>query len=207
MPDPQTVTAAIARNVRGHRARHGWTLDALASRAGLSKGMLVQVEQARTNPSIATLCRLADALGVPLARLVDVAEAPAVRLVRAEEAVRLWRSAAGSVATLLVGAEGTEQLELWDWRLAPGDAYDGEAHPTGSRELLTVLEGTLALGVGPERVTAEPGDAVVFAADRAHRYANAGDRPLRFLLVVSEPPAPPDGALPEPVGPADASHG
>lgn len=206
MPDPQTVTAAIARNVRTHRGRHGWTLDALSARSGLSKGMLVQVEAARTNPSIATLCRLADALGVPLARLVDVAEAPAVRLVPAGEAVTLWRGGAGSTGTLLAGADGPTQLEFWDWRMAPGDGYDGEAHPAGSRELLTVLGGRLTLTVGAEEVVADEGDTVLFAADRPHRYANQGRRPLRFVLVVTQPPAPPEGPV-EPSEVTSASHG
>ena len=63
VPEPDDVNAAVGRNVRSHRTRLAWTLDDLAARSGVSKGMLSQVEQARTNPSVATICRLATALG------------------------------------------------------------------------------------------------------------------------------------------------
>ncbi|WP_416071874.1 helix-turn-helix domain-containing protein [Streptomyces sp. ID05-04B] len=70
----------------------GWSLETLAARSGVSKGMLVHIEQGRTNPSIGTLCRLTDALGTTLSRLVETSELPLARVVRAGEGACLWRS-------------------------------------------------------------------------------------------------------------------
>jgi transcriptional regulator with XRE-family HTH domain len=187
MPDPEIIAAAIARNVHALRTRRSWTLDALATRSGVSKGMLVEVEQARTNPSIATLCRIADALGVSVPRLVEVDESPPVRVVRAANAPELWHGLPGSVATVLIGSDGPDQIEMWDWRIAPGDGYDGTAHPPGSREMLYVLAGTLTLMLGAESHPVGRGDTILFRADRPHRYANAGKVALRFIMVVIEP--------------------
>lgn len=189
MPEPSAVTAAIARNVKAHRAHRGWSLEHLAARSGVSKGMLVQVEQARSNPSIATLCRISDALGIGLARIVEVADAPLVRVARADEVALLWTGERGSTGTLLVGADPPTEMELWDWRLEPGDAYDGEGHSTGSRELLTVLEGVLTLTVDGREEQVRTGDAALFSADRVHRYANTGTEPARFVLAVTQPTA------------------
>lgn len=58
--------------------------------------------------------------------------------------------------------------------------------------MLTVLEGRLTLSVYGRSHTVEEGDAVVFSADRPHRYANEGDVPLRFMMVVTEPRETPD---------------
>jgi transcriptional regulator with XRE-family HTH domain len=185
MADPEQVTAAVARNVRAYRLNRSWTLDVLAARAGVSKGMLVQIEQGRTNPSIATLCRLADGLGVALARLVEVAEVPAIRLVEAPDAVTLWRGREGSSAKLMVGSDPPHHVELWDWRIAVGDGYVAEAHPLGTRELLFVVEGTLALGVEGQVKHASSGDAVLFSGDRPHAYHNGGDTPLHFVMFVT----------------------
>jgi transcriptional regulator with XRE-family HTH domain len=190
VPDPATVTAAVARNLRALRAGRGWSLDTLAARSGVSKGVLVAVEQARGNPSVATLCRISDALGVALVRLVEVADSPAVRVVPPDEVVPLWRGRPGSVGTLLVGADAPHQLELWDWRVAAGDGYDGEPHPAGSREVVWVLDGELTLDVGGERVRVPAGGAAAFAADRPHRYANEGPAGLRFAMAVTQPPTP-----------------
>jgi transcriptional regulator with XRE-family HTH domain len=185
VPDPGDVNAAVARNVRGHRTKLAWTLDDLAARARVSKGMLSQIEQARTNPSVATICRLATALGVSVASLVEAPEAPSARVVRAKEAVTLWTGGnKGSEARLLVGSGTSQQVELWDVRMVPGDGSVSEAHPTGTRELLLVIEGELTLELDgvPHQVCA--GDAIAFVADRPHAYRNRGTSPLRYSLSV-----------------------
>jgi transcriptional regulator with XRE-family HTH domain len=185
--DPDAVGAAVARNLADHRRRRGLSLEQLAQRSGVSKGMLVQIEQGRTNPSIATLCRVANALGVAVARFVEVGEAPTVRLVRAAEAPMLWQGAGDGFARLLVGSDAPDCVELWEWRIAPGDAFAGEAHPAGTRELLHVLEGDLDLEIEQTKQRVGTGDSVIFRADRPHRYANAGAATLRLIMVVAEP--------------------
>ena len=203
MPDPDVVTAAVGRNVRAERVRRAWTLDDLAGRSGVSKGMLSQVEQARTNPSIATICRLATALGVSVATLVEAPEAPSVQVVRAGQGVTLWRGRAGSASNLLVGAGTTQPVELWDVRLAPHDAYAAEAHPAGTRELLLVFEGELTMEVDGVPHLVGAGDAIAFVADRPHVYRNDGDGPVRYAMtVVHRPRRDPDGQAPaEPAAP------
>ncbi|MFI9613275.1 helix-turn-helix domain-containing protein [Streptomyces sp. NPDC052023] len=83
---------AVARGVRAARVAQGWSLETLAARSGVSRGMLVHIEQGRTNPSTGTLCRLTDALGTTLSRLVETSELPLARVVRAGEGACLWRS-------------------------------------------------------------------------------------------------------------------
>lgn len=193
MPSQQEIAAAIARNVKTMRTRMGWSLDELASRSGVSKGMLVQIEQARTNPSVVTLNRIAEALGIAIARLVDLAETPVVRVIRASEVVTLWQTGRGSVANLLVGYDGSDHIEFWDWRLAAGDRYQGDPHLPGTREMIHVLSGRLRLDVDGREHMLEPGDIALFAADRPHEYGNAGDTPVRMALVVVQPTPPPEG--------------
>jgi transcriptional regulator with XRE-family HTH domain len=192
MTDTDAVARAIAGNLRRLRAARNWSLDLLAARSGVSRGMLIQIEQARTNPSVGTLVRVADSLGVSVAQLVDVSDAPRVRVVRAADAVPLWRSSGpggAGVGTLLVGTEAPPVVELWDWRLAPGDRHDAEAHTAGTTELLYVLDGELSLTVAGAVHTLGAGDAVVFRGDREHTYANAGSAELRFVMSVSVPVA------------------
>lgn len=196
MPDPELVAAAVARNVRRLRTERAWTLDVLASRSGVSKGMLIQVEQARTNPSLGTLCRIAEAIGVSLARLVELDEAPAVRVVTADQAAVLWRSAAGSAASLLVGSDRSEHLELWDWSLAAGDVHRTDPHSPGTQELLHVTAGVLGLEVDGRLHRVEAGGAAAFQADRPHAYRNDGAVPVRLTMAVVQPQSDLDpGAL------------
>jgi transcriptional regulator with XRE-family HTH domain len=179
--------STVARNVRSLRTEQGWTLDELAGRSGVSKGMLVQIEQNRTNPSIGTLCRISEAFGVSLAAMVELGQSPSVRLVAKDEAIELWHGEPGSVGRLLVGTDRREHIELWDWRMTPGDAYPSQDHQPGTQEMAHVLDGVLTLSVEGTDYSVPAGGSVLFEADRAHGYANRGRKVLRFTLVVSAP--------------------
>src|ERR1017187_8054517 len=91
MTETTGITSALARAVQALRAERGWSLDQLAARSGVSKGVLVAVEQARSNPNLATLARISDAFGVPVTRLLDVTDGQEVRITDPGQARVLWR--------------------------------------------------------------------------------------------------------------------
>jgi transcriptional regulator with XRE-family HTH domain len=189
MPDTAAVAAAVARNTRRLRTARGWSLDQLASRSGVSKGMLVHVEGARTNPSLGTMCKIAETLGVSLAALVELHEAPAVRVVQPSETARLWSGLEGSAGDLLVGSDERDHIEMWRWTLAPGDRHASEAHVDGTREIVHVLDGILTLEVDGVSYTVGAGGAAMLHTDRPHAYGNDRKRPVRFVMVVIQPDA------------------
>jgi len=191
--DPEAVTVAVGRNVRSERSRRNWTLDDLAGRSGVSKGMLIQVEQARSNPSIATICRLATALGVTVASLVEAPELPTTRVVEPDKGVVLWTGGEGSASTLLLGTGTRDPVELWDVRLAPGDGYSGTPHPPGTQELIMVLEGEMTLEVNGIEHRVVAGGAAAFVAAVPHSYRNPQPAPLRLTMVVAQRGGPPSG--------------
>ncbi|MFE1319229.1 XRE family transcriptional regulator [Kitasatospora phosalacinea] len=188
MPDADLVTQALARNLKRLRLDRGHTLDALAARSGVSRGMVVQIEQARTNPSIGTVVRLADALGVSIARLLDYDAASEVKVVPAEDAVRLWNGPAGGSGTLLGGTEAPGPLELWAWHLHPGEGHASDPHPPGSVEIARVDEGVLTLVLDGREHRVPAGSTASYGAGAAHGYRNDGDVPCRVTMVVSVPP-------------------
>jgi transcriptional regulator with XRE-family HTH domain len=189
MPSPEAVAAALARNTRRLRTERGWSLDQLAQRSGVSKGMLVHLEQARTNPSLGTLCKVAETLGVSLPGLIETDEVPEVQVVGPGEVVRLWESGAGSVGDLLVGSDERDHVELWTWRLAPHDSHGSEAHAEGTREMVAVLSGTLTLEVAGTDHLVPAGGAAMYPADRDHSYRNDGAEPVELVMVVLQPDA------------------
>lgn len=191
MTDTSAVAGAVARTVRRIRAERGWSLDSLAARAGVSKGVLVGLEQGGANPSLGTLLRVSDALGVPLTRMVQVEEEPLVRLLPADRHADLWRGDAGGAGTLVAGTDPGAPaggrgpaMELWRWRLAPGEARRSEPHRPGCREILLVTEGALTLEVGGTEQVLDHGTAAVFHGDAPHAYRNHTGAPARFTLAV-----------------------
>jgi transcriptional regulator with XRE-family HTH domain len=186
--DLDLLTQSLARNVKRWRTERGFTLDALAARAGVSRGMLIQIEQARTNPSIGTVVKIGDALGVSVTTLLDYEQGPQVRIVPAEQAVRLWSTRAGSYSRLLAGAEAPGPLEMWDWRLMPGDSSASDPHPAGTVELVHVTAGELTLTVDGVKHRVPAGASATFESNIPHVYGNEGDEPVEMVMAVSVPP-------------------
>ena len=181
------LAVAIGARVRQERRQRRWTLDRLAAAAGVSRRMLVNVEQGVANPSVGTLLRLSDALGVGLPALVEPPRPKPVTITRHGEGAALWRSDSGGRGVLVAGTRAPDVLELWDWTLAPGDHHASEAHAAGTEELLHVQHGIVTLDVGEQSVTLRTGDAVSFPGEVAHSYANPGTKAARFSLAVFEP--------------------
>ncbi|MER6633036.1 XRE family transcriptional regulator [Streptomyces sp. NPDC000987] len=188
MSDLDLLTQSLARNVKRWRNERGFTLDALAARAGVSRGMLIQIEQARTNPSIGTVVKVADALGVSITTLLDYEQGPKVRVVPAEQAVRLWHTDAGSYNRLLAGTEAPGPLEMWDWRLMPGESSPSDPHPAGTVELVHVTAGELTLTVDGAEHRVPAGASASFEANVPHVYGNTGRVPMEMITAVSVPP-------------------
>jgi transcriptional regulator with XRE-family HTH domain len=182
------ITATVAERVRSLRTTRGWSLDELAGRSGVSKGMVVQIEGTKTNPSVGTLARIADAFGVTVARLLEPpASERAVHIVDAADAPLLWQGPAGGLGRLLRGMNEPDFVELWEWRLSPGERHDSADHAPGTRELLHVLAGEVTVTVAGTDHRVAAGQTIDFRADRWHAYRNDGGTPTRLLMVVVMP--------------------
>lgn len=181
------LATAIGARVRQERLSRSWTLDHLAGLAGVSRRMLVNVEQGSANPSVGTLLRLSDALGIGLPALVEPPHPAALTVVRSGQGAALWTSEGGGRGLLVAGTQPPDVVELWDWTLAPGDRHGSEAHSAGTKELLQVQAGTVTVEAADQSVVLKKGDAVGFPGDVPHGYANPGRSTARFSLAVFEP--------------------
>lgn len=189
MSEPLQVNEVIGARVRQHRNGRGWTLDELAGRSGVSRRQLVNIERGDGNPSIATLLRLSNALGIGLPALVDIERPNASTITPAGHAPVLWTGPNGGQASLVAGTEPPDVVELWNWTLHPGEHHRSEAHTAGTRELLHVIEGQLDLTVDEHTDRLNTGDAATFNGDLPHSYGNPDDAttPARFALTVYQP--------------------
>ncbi|MFN4142968.1 helix-turn-helix domain-containing protein [Aestuariivirga sp.] len=185
------LSAALGRRISALRKGHGLSFDALAHKAGVSKGTLVQIEQGGANPSISTLCRLAGAIGVSVSDLVAPIEVPerSLTVVGPSEVRILWAGPSGGSALLLAGTPGPDMLEIWTWVLMPGECFEASVHGRGTRELIHVTEGSVALEVDGQSSVVAAGSTAIALTDRPHAYRNPGTVPVRFTMVVHEPPA------------------
>lgn len=183
------VMSAVATTVRSLRRGRGLSVDQLAARAGVSKGALVALENAAANPNLATLVRIADALGVSVSTLVEPGTERRVLISDAATTEPLWHGPGGGSARLLLTTPTAAPVELWRWHLAAGEIYQSHPHPPGVVETVTVIEGTAVITVDNADYPVGAGLTVTFAADVAHSYrGGAGDG--GDLLMTVHLPAP-----------------
>ena len=184
--DVRRVSATVSQNLKLFRRQNGLSLDELSRRSGVSKGMLVEIEKGSANPSIATLCRAATALGVSIADFVGVASSVPVRIVPPEDASTLWRGPNGGSATLLVGTNGPDEIELWRWSMFPGEVFESPGHSPGTLELLNVESGELTFRLEDNEQVVQAGSSVLARTESPHAYINRGEGELRFVMAVAE---------------------
>src|SRR4051812_45570056 len=77
----------VGARVRTLRRERGLTIEQLAAATGLTKGFISQLERDRTAPSLSSIARICDALGVSLSRIFERDPAPA--LIRRDERARI----------------------------------------------------------------------------------------------------------------------
>jgi transcriptional regulator with XRE-family HTH domain len=112
------LRAELGRRLHDRRAAQGRTLASVAMQAGLSVPYVANLENGRGNPTLASLHRLAGALGVPLSELVAEEDGPASEpaalpgsLAKFSQAPRFRREVGRLAAIVNVGpAEMRRQL-------------------------------------------------------------------------------------------------
>lgn len=188
--DEQAVIEALARTVRAARKRRGWSQDQLSAHAGISKGALVALERAETNPNLSTLCRLGDALGVNVSELLEQRPSSSLRIVDAAEIAPLWRGPAGGTATIVLATGGPAPAELWRWRLPAGEFYENVPYPAGAGvvKTVTVVRGALSLTVGGAGHDLRRGATATFDATAPHAFRGAGRGGCELLATTHLPP-------------------
>ncbi|THB84953.1 XRE family transcriptional regulator [Pantoea allii] len=184
--DVASVNQAVSDSIKSWRKSQKLSLDELSRRAGVSKGMLVEIEKGAANPSIAILCKVAAALGASVADIVNVSHAPDAWLIENSDMPVLWQGEQGGSAQLLAGTRGPDMIELWRWQMFAGEVFSSTGHSSGTLELLHVEQGTLALTVGEQTLVVQQGCAAVARTDIPHAYASADHQPVIFTMTVAE---------------------
>ncbi|MEU8452777.1 helix-turn-helix domain-containing protein [Streptomyces globisporus] len=193
MAETEEALRTLAHNARAARNRAGLSLDELGRRAKVSKGALVALEKAQGNPNFATLVRLADTLGVSVSALMEAPAQSRVRVVSADTVMPLWAGEKGSEARLMLTTSGPAPVEVWRWKLEPGEEYPSHPHQASVVETLSVTAGQMILIADGVEHPVETGRTATFDGDVPHTYRGAGTETCHLIMTVHIPPGPAQG--------------
>ena len=181
---PSQVTPSflthVAANVRARRMAAGLSQKDLADASGVSLRMVGGIENGATSVSTATLDRIGVALDATLAELVADPSAP-----RSARIDRLgWSGDKGGEGVLRWSIDTRREVELWEWRLEPGERYQAAADPVGWHVMIFVVEGRLALELETETIEISAASHV-FDSAQTHAFANLGAEAVRFFRCTT----------------------
>ncbi len=177
-------TPRVGARVRSLRRERGLTIEQLAAATGLTKGFISQLERDRTAPSLSSIARICDALGVRLSTIFEREPAPA--LVRRHE--RPTIETPFSTRNHLLSSRDEARFQAVESEVAPGaGAGDELTSLPGEMEFVYVLEGSLELRVGDEVHVLNEGDALTYQLAKAHTWRNASTTETLRVLWVAVP--------------------
>jgi len=180
----------IAERVRELRAGHGLSLEALATKSGVSRSMISLIERGESSPTAAVLEKLAAGLGVMLASLFDApaaAQAPGGPVARRDDQPQ-WRDPASGYLRRNVSPPGVPQpMQIVEVLFPAGGRV---AFETGPREVrvhqqVWVLEGAIDVTLGEERHRLRDGDCLAMLLDRPTMFHNPTRKPARYAVVIA----------------------
>jgi quercetin dioxygenase-like cupin family protein len=179
----------LAQSMRSLRESRHVSLRTLGEQAGFSASFLSQVENGRAFPSIASMERIATALGVTLAQFFHRAEGSKGKVVRHD--YRAWMNPDWSQAEIESAGSlvGGSQLCGILVKLKAGGVSAKDARRSPNDEFAFVCEGEVVLTLeGTEQVLV-PGDSVVIPAAVNRRWHNDTQQAVQILIVSAKVPS------------------
>jgi transcriptional regulator with XRE-family HTH domain len=189
-----TLPSRIADRVRDLRAARGLSLDALATRSGVSRSMISVIERGESSPTAVVLEKLSVGLGVPLASLFDapatddaLPSGPVARRIDQPE----WRDPASGYLRRNVSPSGVEQpIQIVEVEFPARARVAFESGPRAVRvdQQVWVLEGCIDITWGDDRYRLRDGDCLAMTLDRPIMFHNPTRKPARYAVVLASEP-------------------
>jgi transcriptional regulator with XRE-family HTH domain len=185
--EPEPAHVDVGERLRAIRKLRRVTLKTVATRAGLSESFLSQVERGRANGSIASLRRIAAALGVNVADLFEPnGSTSRPRVLRREARPALTFGTLGR--KFMLTPRPLEHLQVILGELDAEGSTGDEPYTHGdSEELLVVLAGVVSLQLGTEMFELSTGDSIDYRSSTPHRLTNIGGELAEVMWIISPP--------------------
>lgn len=180
----EAYSVDVGTRLRQLREERNMSMRSLATASGLSANALSMIERGKTSPSVSTLYKLADAMGVPITTFFgEQTSKQQVIFLRAEERPRV--SFSRGVWEGLGGEQFSGRVEPFMLTLENGASSGPHLMAHSGHEFVFCLRGQIEYSVEKEVFNLEPGDSLLFAAQLNHRWRNPGGRVANALIVLS----------------------
>ncbi|MFH6782428.1 MULTISPECIES: helix-turn-helix domain-containing protein [Methylobacterium] len=181
----QVLSGQLGKTIQRLRKAYNLSLSELAEQSGVAKSIISQIERNETNPTLATIWRLSQALDVSIERVLATGdEEPFIeKSSRADTPILV--SDDGRMRLAIIGwIKTVEWLQWYDLSADPGGVLDSDAHQRGSVECLSVTEGEFEIDVAGAVQRARAGETLRYRCDRPHTVRCVSETTGRAIMVV-----------------------
>lgn len=183
--DLASTRHGLSQRIRALREARRLSVTTLAGAAGVSPGMVSQIEHGQATPSVATLVGIANALGVKVGELFEDERSPNGNVVRRADRAAVDYPDLG-VRDETLSADPTGRLQVLHSIIDPG--LDSGAAPFvhgSDAECVLVLEGEITITLADTSVRLEQGDTVTFPGDVPHGFLNEGTETAHLVWIIT----------------------
>lgn len=178
------ISGQLGKTIQRLRKAYNLSLSELAEQSGVAKSIISQIERNETNPTLATIWRLSQALDVSIERVLSTNEEEAFIEKIARPDTPILVSEDGKLRLAIIGwIKTVEWLQWYDVQSEPGGELDSEGHQRGSIESLSVTSGEFEVEVGDIVQRAKAGETLRYRCDRRHIVRCVGSEPGTAMMV------------------------
>ena len=157
----------------------------LAARTGFSPSFISQMEAEAVSPSIASLGKVAEELGVSLGQFFSSLESAPREVVRREERPEYESGWSKSTVSLLADATPGRKLVAVEIRVEPGGSSGKHAAFGMQEAFVLVTSGELVVGLEGREVELFEGDAVYVSEGTEFSWKNPGTEEATLVMVTT----------------------
>jgi quercetin dioxygenase-like cupin family protein len=180
--DPQV----IGEHIRHLRSRRHVSVRAFAAQTGFSASFISQLENGLVSPSLGSLQKIAETLGVTLGEFfAATASGEEPLIVRTADRRRLDSTWTDAHLEALGSMVRSRRLEPVLAIFGPGGKSGKHVHSYSREEFAFVVKGRVTLTLGDEESDLGPGDAATLPAHAPHRWENRSGETVEILMISS----------------------
>jgi len=183
--DPQYSIESVGKVLLEKRTARRLSVHELAEHAGISAGMISQIERGLANPSIKTLAKLAAALGMQLGIFFE--QSPDDNIIVHKNQRRKLLAQDPDFVYELLTPDLDHTLEMVWVESAPGTSTEEYPFTHTGEECGLILQGTLEIHIGNNCYILKAGDSIIFNSGITHWYHNPGPERVLSVWAITPP--------------------
>ena len=173
----------VGSRIRQERKKLGITIEQLANNVGVSQGLISQIENGQTSPSLETLWKISSYLQIPIFHFFKSISSSDTYITRREEQ-REMKMLHPNIIYRLLSPSVFTNFEIFEMIVEPGDVSALPKLAHRGVEFGYILEGEIVVQLEHEMYHLQKGDSIYFKSSQPHRFFNPSTERSKGIWVM-----------------------